>query len=246
MLELKNIHKSFGKRLVLSDVNLKTEKGYVYTLMGANGTGKTTLFNILTGFIKTDSGTIFYNNLKIENLSPTSINHLGITRTFQNLRLIRQLTVRENILLAFKKIKGESIKYAFLPRSFLNSNIYFKIMADDIISRITLNDVADTKAGEISYGQQKLLTLGCCLANDPDVLLLDEPVSGINTVHMQKIIDLINVIKTKGKTVLLIEHNSAFIQAVSDKIFFLNNGKIQTFETYQQLKEDTTVQDAYL
>lgn len=247
MLELNNIHKSFGEREILSGVNLKLEKGNVYTLMGVNGSGKTTLFNIITNFLKADEGKILLKGKRIDNLSPVAINSLGITRTFQNLRLIEGLTVKENILLAFKGNKGEKIWNALLPGIFLkDDNEYFEQKAKELIRKVFLDDVAESKAGEISYGQQKLLTMGCCLANDADLLLLDEPVAGINPAYWGKIITIINEIKTIGKTVLLIEHNADFIEAVSDKLFFLNNGTISIFNDYNHLKNSTKVQEAYL
>lgn len=206
MLELNNIHKSFGEREILSGVNFKLEKGNVYTLMGANGAGKTTLFNIVTSFLKADEGTVFFNGKRIDNLSPVAINSLGITRTFQNLRLIEGLTVTENILLAFKGNKGEKIWNAILPGVWFSEyNANLKQKAKEIISKVFLDDVAESKAGEISYGQQKLLTMGCCLANEADLLLLDEPVAGINPIYWKKIISIINEIKAIGKSVLLIE-----------------------------------------
>lgn len=247
ILEFINIYKSFGNRVILSSINLNLEPGYIYTLMGANGSGKTTLFNIITGFLKAEDGTILYKKKALNNLPPAAINSSGITRTFQNLRLINGLTVRENIQLAFKGNKGEKIWNALLPGAFLREHQgNFNRRADDIIKKVFLDDVADNKAGEISYGQQKLLTLGCCLANDGDLFLLDEPVAGINPFYKGKIITLIKNIKETGKTVLLIEHNANFIDAVSDKLFFLTNGTIDTFEDYQQLKNNPKVQEAYL
>ena len=247
MLELKNIYKSFGEREILSGVNLKLEKGNVSTLMGANGSGKTTLFNIITNFLKADEGTVFFKGKRIDNLSPVTINSLGITRTFQNLRLIEGLTVSENILLAFKGNKGEKIWNALLPEVFLKKQkTYFNKRAKEIIRKVFLDDVAESKAGEISYGQQKLLTLGCCLANEADLLLLDEPVAGINPDYLGKIITLIKDIKEEGKTVLLIEHNADFIEAVSDKLFFLTDGTISTFDDYNQLRNSPKAQEAYL
>ncbi|MBM4056048.1 MAG: ATP-binding cassette domain-containing protein [Planctomycetes bacterium] len=247
MLELINIYKSFGEREILSGVNLKLEKGNVYTLMGANGAGKTTLFNIITNFLKADKGTIFFKGKRIDNLSPVAINSLGITRTFQNLRLIEGLSVKENILLAFKGNKGEKIWNALLPGIFLwRDNEYFEQKAHEIIRKVFLDDVAESKAGEISYGQQKLLTLGCCLANEADLLLLDEPVAGINPIYWEKIVDIINEIKAAGKTVLLIEHHADFIQTISDTLLFLNDGAVSVFDDYQQLRNNPQAQEAYL
>ena len=247
MLELINIHKSFGEREILSGINLKLEKGNVYTLMGANGAGKTTIFNIVTNFLKADEGTVLLKGKRIDNLSPVAINSLGITRTFQNLRLIEGLSVKENILLAFKGNKGEKIWNALLPSIFLKGdNEYFEQKAKEIIRKVFLDDVAESKAGEISYGQQKLLTLGCCLANDADLLLLDEPVAGINLIYREEIVTLIRDMKKAGKTVLLIEHHIDFVEAVSDILFFLANGTISIFDDYNQLKNSPKVQEAYL
>ncbi len=117
MLELKNIEKSFGENHVLNGVSLTFEKGKFYTLVGGNGTGKSTLYNLITGFLRADKGKIKYNSKQIQKLSPVRINHLGITRTFQDLRLITELSVRENILLAFKNNPGEKIYNAILTNT---------------------------------------------------------------------------------------------------------------------------------
>lgn len=247
MLELINIHKSFGERKILSDINLKLEKGNVYTLMGANGAGKTTLFNIITNFLKADQGTVLFKGKRTNHLSPVAVNSLGITRTFQNLRLIEGLTVKENILLAFKGNKGERIWNAFLPNiCFKHDNACFEQRANEIIRKVFLDDVAGSKAREISYGQQKLLTLGCCLANEACLLLLDEPVAGINPIYWEKIITIINEIKTSGKTVLLIEHHADFIKMISDSLLFLNDGSVSVFNNYNLLRNNQQAQEAYL
>ncbi len=247
LLELNNLNKSFGNRQILANLNLELNTRQIYSFMGANGAGKTTLFNILTGFLSADGGTIFFNGTNITNYSPIKINKLGITRTFQNLRLITELTVRENILLSFKANKGESIFNAMLPQVMLKDYYNtFDERAKEIIKQVFLEDVADNRAGEISYGQQKLLTLGCCLANEAELLLLDEPVAGINPDYREKIAILLKDIKANGKTILLIEHNADFINEVSDKIFFLSNGTVTKFDSYKELKNNSFVQEAYL
>ncbi len=247
MLKITNIHKSFDDRKILSGLNFELQAGKIYSLMGANGTGKTTLFNILTGFLSSDTGIINFKNKNITNYSPMKINHLGIARTFQNLRLIAGLSVKENILLSFNQNKGENIFNAMLPDFFFKEYYdSFNVKAEQIIEQIFLTDVAENKANEISYGQQKLLTLGCCLANSAEFFLLDEPVSGINPNYREKIVSLLKDIKNDGKTILLIEHNPDFISNISDKIFFLSNGSIIDFHTYNELKSDRLVQESYL
>ncbi len=247
MLKIRNVHKSFDDRKILNGLNFELKAGNIYSLMGANGAGKTTLFNILTGFLSTDTGMICFKNTNITNFSPISINHQGITRTFQNLRLIEGLSVKDNILLSFKKNKGENIFNALLPEFFFKDHYdSFSTRAEQITEKIFLSDVAENKAGEISYGQQKLLTLGCCLANDAELFLLDEPVAGINPDYREKIALMLKDIKAKGKTILLIEHNADFISDISDKIFFLSYGTITHFKSYEKLKNDSIVQEAYM
>ncbi len=246
MLILKKIFKSYGDREILSGLNLELEQDKICALLGANGAGKTTLFNILTGFLKADSGSILYKGRELGNMSPIMINNLGITRTFQNLRLIEGITVKENILLAIKRNKGELIWNSLLPVSFLKG--YYTDLdkrADEIINKVFLDGVTYRKAGEISYGEQKLLTLGCCLANDAELLLLDEPVSGLNDVLVERIINLVKEIKKFGKTILFIDHNIDFIKEVCDQVFFLTDGLITTYKSYKQFSSDKKAQEDY-
>ena len=247
MLKIRNLHRSFGDRKVISGLDLDLEPKNIYSLMGTNGAGKTTLFNILTGFLKAEDGSILYKDNSIYNISPVKINHMGITRTFQDLRLIMGLSVKENILLAFKGNKGENILQSILPLKLIKEqNEAFDQRANEIINQVFLESEIKSKASDLSYGQQKLLTLGCCLANDAELLLLDEPVAGINQEYRDKIVQILSNLRNNGKTILLIEHHAEFIEAVSDNIYFMSKGKIKAFETYKKLKNDNEVQEAYL
>jgi branched-chain amino acid transport system ATP-binding protein len=247
MLEIKNIHKSFGEQKVLQGLSMEFELGKIHTLIGGNGTGKTTLFNLITGFLKPDSGEIKVNGKRIDNHSPVSVNAKGITRTFQDLRIINRLTVRENSLLSFKNNPGEKILNSILPsRLFKTQYDLLSIKADSIIDKIHLKNVESNLAGEISYGQQKLLTIGCCLANDAHILLLDEPVAGIDKDNYQRIYDLILELKSEGKTILQIEHNHNFLESLSDNIWFLHSGKAQSFSDFQQFISNECVRANYL
>lgn len=247
ILKLENIVKAFGENHVLNGIDLSVQKGKIYTIVGGNGAGKTTLYNLITGFIKADSGTITFKSRKIYKLNPVRINHLGITRTFQDLRLITELSVRENILLAFKNNPGEKIYNAILPsRLFKKQYKQFAERADKIIETIHLTDVADNLAGEISYGQQKLLTIGCCIANDAELLLLDEPIAGIDKDNYTRIYDLLLQLKSEGKTIIQIEHNHGFVETLSDGIFFLHSGQVTFFENYNSFKTNSKVKEVYL
>jgi len=247
MLRINNISKSFGDQKVLWNLNMQFDQGLIYTIVGNNGTGKTTLFNLINGYLKPDKGEIALNNHSLMNLSPVKINIKGITRTFQDLRLINSLSVKENILLAFKNNPGEKIYNAILPSEFFQKKyLKFSKRADKILDKVHLTDLSNEPAGKISYGQQKLLTLGCCIANNAGLLLLDEPVAGIDTDNYKRIYNLLIDLKKEGKTVIQIEHNNEFVEELSDGIYFLHSGKATFFENYDSFKNSDLVKEEYL
>lgn len=248
LLELKHITYSFqpGKQII-QNLSLILEERKVYALMGSNGAGKTTLFNIISGFIKQKSGEILFENKSLSSAAVFQRNRLGIGRTFQDLRIITKLSVRENIILAMKGNPSDHVLKALLPPSIhREANKALKQRADEIVEQFFLLQVQHSRAGEISYGQQKLLTLACCVANDAKLLLLDEPVAGIQPEYRNKIALLIRQLKGQGKTIFLIEHNTEFISDVADSIFFLHDGRVSTFENIDSLKKDRQVMEAYI
>jgi branched-chain amino acid transport system ATP-binding protein len=246
MLEIKNICKAFGEQTVLQGLNMSFEAGKIHTLVGGNRAGKTTIFKLTTGFLKPDTGEIWYNAKRLDNHSPFLINAKGITRTFQDLRVIKQLTVKENILLSFKNNPGEKILNSFLPFCiFKKQYTGFSERAKQILQKVHLKEVQDYLAGEISYGQQKLLTIGCCLANNADLLLLDEPVAGIDKDNYQRIYELIIELKKEGKTIIQIEHNHSFVESLSDTIWFLNAGQASVFSDYPSFITNPIVKANY-
>lgn len=246
-LEIINISKSFGENHVLNDINLSLQKGKFCTMIGGNGTGKTTLFNMITGFIIPDNGKIIYNNNELNKMNSVKINKLGISRTFQDLRIINNLTVRENLLLSFKNNPGETIIKSFLPQIILRKKYsHFYEKTNIILENIHLMDVANNLANDISIGQKKLLTIGCCIANDPELMLLDEPVAGIDNKNYRRILDLMQVLKNDGKTIIQIEHNLEYINILSDIIWFFNKSNISEFQDFVLFKDNKTVQEVYL
>ena len=248
LLSLKNITFGFNKdKPLLKDLSMSLEEGKIYALMGGNGSGKTTLFNLITGFYKTNQGSITFKNNDITNLQPHKINRLGIGRTFQDLRLISKLTVKENIVLSMKgNPTGEWYK-ALLPSFFYSKEVSaLNAKADLLIEEYFLGEVKDSFAGEISYGQQKLLNLTCCVANEADLLLLDEPLAGINPEYRNRISSLLKKLKENGKTIFMIEHHTDSIEQLAEAVFFLSNGTIKQYNSYEQLKSDPMVLEAYL
>jgi len=239
ILKLDNISISFNKNIILDKLSYSFMENNIYALMGANGSGKSTLFNIISGFIKPNSGKILLNNNNITDLKPYEIANLGISRTFQDMRLIPSLTVYENILLAIKNKDSEKLYNSFLPSKIL----VYEEKIEKILITTHLVDVKDSKAEFISYGQQKLLNLAVVIANDFDVLLLDEPIAGVQPQYREEILELI---KNLGKTVIIIEHNPEFIEKLTDNILFLEGGDIIATGNYKKISSNKRVQEAYL
>lgn len=242
-----NVHKRYGDNQVLNGIFFEMTEGKVCVLMGANGSGKTTLFNILTGFVKQDTGNVLLDGICIDKWKPYERCLNGIGRTFQDLRLISGLTVMENVLLAFPNQKGEKWWHTLIPaKSVKAQQRTNQLEAGKILAQCFIDDVADSKAGAISYGQQKLLNLACCIAGGTWILLLDEPVAGVNPVFREKLSKVITQLKSKGKSLLIIEHNSDFIEAVADEILFLHNGALKRYDSYSDFRKDKEVLEAYL
>lgn len=248
MLELQHITFSFGNgKPLLDDISLSLNQGKIYALMGSNGAGKTTLFNLITGFLEPQSGEIFFGENNLTHQQPYKINRQGIGRTFQDLRVITKLTVKENIILAMQQNPTDNWLNAMLPVNFHHkTNTVLEKKANEIVEQFFLSDVQNSFADEISYGQQKLLSLACCVANGATLLLLDEAVAGIQPEYRNKIAMHIKLLKEQGKTILLIEHNTDFIADVADKIFFLRDGEISSFENMETLRKDKQVMEAYI
>lgn len=241
------IYKRYGEHQVLNGVSFEISEGKVIVLMGTNGSGKTTLLNILTGFVRQDAGDVLLNGVSINQLKPFERCRIGIGRTFQDLRLINDLTVMDNLLLAFPYQRGEKWWNVLFPSKKVEAEqLHNRETAERILKQCFIYDVADAKAGEISYGEQKLLNLACCIAGRAPFLLLDEPVAGVNPAYREKLSEVIKGLKAEGRGVLIIEHNRDFIETVADEIFFLCDGKLKHYASYDEFRNDKGVLEAYL
>jgi ABC-type branched-subunit amino acid transport system ATPase component len=171
----------------------------------------------------------------------------GIGRIFEDLRLINNLSVLENIELSFKNNLSDKWYNTIFPSSKLKAQkLEFTKRINEILKQFHLVEVQDQLGGEISYGQQKLLSIACCVANDAQLLLLDEPVAGVNPIYREQLTGILKVLKEQGKNILLIEHNTDFINEVADAIFFLANGQITQYKNLEQMKQDENVLNAYM
>jgi ABC-type branched-subunit amino acid transport system ATPase component len=225
MLEIKNLHKSFDGVKAVQDFSLKLETGKVTSLIGPNGAGKTTVFNIVTGFLQASKGDVLFHGESIIGRAPWKITRKGISRTFQNLRLFRKLSALENVLLGRQKQSGEELLKALL--TFSENSLEHQQNIEKAMEHLALLGLEDKKNNlveNLSYGQQKLLSIACCLAAEPELVMLDEPVSGVQPAMVEKIESVIRELIRRRKTVFLIEHDIDFVLRISETVVVMDDG----------------------
>jgi len=240
VLQTEDLSKSFGGLKAVNRVNLKVGPG-VHSIIGPNGAGKTTLFNLLTGFLKPETGKIFYLERDITDLPPYDISQLGMARSFQITSIFPELTVYENVRLAVQSRPRPSFNFLISYKSL--SGVAQK--SEKVLGEVGLQDEADVKAKNLSYGLQRCLDIGISIATEPKLVLLDEPTSGLSLEDTQRIIHLVSDI-SKSVPVLLIEHNIDVVLSVSDTITVLYQGGILAEGPASEITNNQKVQEAYL
>ena len=241
ILEVKNVSKFFGGVKANVDVTMSVEQGSIVGLIGPNGSGKTTLFNSIVGTHPIDSGSIKFNGTEVSQLPVPVVAKLGLLRTFQQTRIYGKLNCIDNMLISNKTDKeGLLSVFSKMPPE-LNDK------AENLLNFVGLYQKRKLRAGDLSFGQQKLLELAMALMNEPKMLLLDEPTAGINPTLINGIIDrLIKVTKEFDITLLVIEHNMRVIMSLAQNIFCLAHGELLANGTPEEIKNDKRVIDAYL
>ena len=241
ILEIKNVSKSFGGVKANVDISLNVEQGSIVGLIGPNGSGKTTLFNSIVGTHPIDQGSIKFDSKEVSQLPVPVVAKLGLLRTFQQTRIYSKLNCVENMLISHKQSdQGFSKIFSKIP-------VELTERAENLLNFVGLYQKRKLRAGDLSFGQQKLLELAMALMNEPKMLLLDEPTAGINPTLINGIIDrLIKVNQEFGITLLVIEHNMRVIMQLAESIFCLAHGKMLANGTPEEIKNDKRVIDAYL
>lgn len=246
MLEVKNLAKSFGGVQAVKNCDFTVEKGTIVGLIGPNGAGKTTVFNLATGCLSPDDGRVVFEGADITRLQPYQINRMGVSRTFQLIRLFQNMTVMDNMLTGLKNVNERLWRSFLKPRSMREQEHHYEQHCLELLKTVNLHEKKDELAKHLSYGQQKLLEIVRALASDPELLLLDEPAGGVNLTMLNTIRDLILKLKQQGKTILLIEHNMEFVMGLCDKIVVLDYGEEIATGTPKQIQKNKKVLDAYL
>lgn len=226
ILRCSNLSKSFDGTQALASVSLEFPTSGIVAIIGPNGAGKTTLVNVLTGFIQPEAGRVFLGEHELTRLPAHKVARLGIARTFQDLRLISQVSVLENALLARPNQRGEQLLPALFRYGVAEEEARNHEEAMRWLQFVGLADAKNELAGELSYGQQKLLTLACCLATEARILLLDEPVAGVHPEMISTILNLLAQLRDAGKQIIFIEHDIASVRQVADLVIVMDEGKI--------------------
>lgn len=243
MLKVENLTKHFGGVKAVNACSFEIEKGKITALIGPNGSGKTTIFNLISGVTRPDQGKIFLDDKEITNLSVDKVSNLGISRVFQQTRLFKNLTVTENLLLA---VDNEDTK---LWKNIFGLN---KISKDKqgkikkILEDVGIPEIKNKISTELSFGQKRLAELARTILNPHQLLMLDEPVGGVNPTIKKDIAELLLSLKKQGHTVLLIEHDMPFTFSVADIIIVINAGRVIAKGSPGEIKKNKEVLEAYL
>lgn len=239
ILEIKNLKKSFGGVHAINGLDLAFVRGKITSVIGPNGSGKTTLVNVLSGVHVMDGGTIAVASATLRTINPEDLPRLGITRTFQDVRLFEQMTVLDNILVTLTERHPWK---ALLERT----TAAHHIKAEAVLKKVGLWEKRTQLAYNLSYGQRKLLEIGRVLAMDAEIILLDEPFAGLFKEMIRIIVGIIQELKAVGKTVLLIEHNMDLIRELSDHVIVMDAGTLLAEGKPEEVLAQRNVIEAYL
>jgi len=227
-LDIQDLHKSFGGVAAVNGVSLRLEPGRIYGLIGPNGSGKTTLFNCITGVERPDAGRVVLDGERIDGLKPYQIALKGVGRTFQVIRVFPELTALENLLVV---TRGDRAAAA--------------ARAEELLRFVKLERLKDEFAGNLSYGQQKLVEFVRMLMRDPRLVLLDEPAAGVNRTLLNDLLDAVRRLRDQGKTVLLVEHDMKVVMGLCEHVFVLDHGEKIAEGAPGVIQADERVIEAY-
>ncbi|KAB1193940.1 ATP-binding cassette domain-containing protein [Haloferax sp. MBLA0076] len=248
-LQVEGLRKSFGGITAVDGASFEVEAGTLTGLIGPNGAGKSTTFNLITGMLKPDSGTVTFNGENITGLEPHEIANRGMVRTFQIARELSDMTVLENMMLAPKQQRGEKLWRSVAP--VVRDDV--REQEEELLERVwavldffDIDHIAHEYAGNLSGGQRKLLEMARALLTDPDMLLLDEPFAGVNPTLEKKLLTHIHELREQGYTFLLVEHDMDLIMNNCEHVIVLHQGKVLTEGTPDDIRSNEEVIEAYL
>ncbi len=247
ILSVENVAMHFGGLIAISDMNFHVNEGELVSLIGPNGAGKTTAFNIITGFQRPTKGRVSFRGTSLAGLKPHQVTSLGLVRTFQRTNLFDKISVFDNVLIGLHRKTSARLLGTLLslPRE-RKAEAELRDQAWEILRLVGIEHQAKERASGLPYGDQRLLGVALALAAQPSALLLDEPVSGMNATETGRFIELINKLRSRGTTILLVEHDMPMVMRISDRIVVLNYGRIIANGTPKEIQSDPEVIQAYL
>jgi branched-chain amino acid transport system ATP-binding protein len=247
LLTIEHVAVHFGGVTAISDMTFDVARGELVSLIGPNGAGKTTAFNVVTGFLKPTRGVVRFKDVALTGLKPHEVAALGLVRTFQRTSLFDKCTVFDNVLIGLHRRAKASLLGALLALpSERRRDRELRARAWEILELVGLKGQARELGASLPYGNQRLLGVALALAADPEALLLDEPVSGMNASETGRFIELIAKLRARGLTILLVEHDMPMVMGISDRIVVLNYGKIIANGSPLEIQSDHEVIRAYL
>ena len=247
LLSVNALSRAFDGVKAVTSLSFDITSGGITALIGPNGAGKTTVFNAITGFLRSDAGNISFLGKEITRKSPDKIARMGIGRTFQDCKIFPQLPVLDNVMLGFEDAKNETLAVALLrKRSMLTSEREKADRACALLDQVGLIGKKNDLAGNLSFGQRKLLELCRVQALDPKLVLLDEPMAGLFPSMIVTMMEMIRRLRDSGRTVVFVEHNMKVVMDISDRVLVLNFGQLIADGTPELVRNDPVVMDAYL
>jgi branched-chain amino acid transport system ATP-binding protein len=247
MLRLTQVSKQFGGLNVLQGVNLSVPTGSVFGLIGPNGAGKTTVFNLITGLLAPSDGVIALDGVSLMGMAPHQITRLGLARTFQNIRIFKEMSLINNVVVGMHLHLNYGVpSLLFAWTGFRAQEQQARVKACELLSWVGLEHKASDLADNLSYGEQRKLELARALATEPRLLLLDEPVAGMNSAEKVELMQQIEKIAQRGYTIFMIDHDMRFVMGLCQRIAVLNFGRIIAEGTPDEIKGNHEVIEAYL
>jgi len=246
-LEVTNLKKSFGGLKAVDVQSLNLNKNELTSIIGPNGAGKTTFFDLISGFQDSDEGKVYLNKKNITKSQPYSIARLGMIRTFQLTKVFDRMTVLENMMFSASTVNNDSFIKSLIrlpSQKTIEKNI--KEKSFEIMKDLNIDHMANSYARELSGGQKKLLELGRSIVNDPDILLLDEPLAGVNPKLAEEILQIILNLSEKGISILMVEHNIEAVMKISQRVVVFAEGMVIADDKPENVRTDEKVIEAYL